>query len=80
MFENAAHFVLKPLKLNSDRIDPSTSPCMVQMCFIWNFQHVGGVMFPLRLLASTDNVVNDILYFPACLKFSDKRRSKLYKT
>ena len=60
--------------------DPRASLHRVQMCFIWNSQHMGGVIVPLRSLASTDNVVDDIPYFPARPKFSDKRRSKLYKT
>ena len=50
------------------------------MCFIWNSQHEGGVIVPLRSLASTVNVVDDIPYFPARPKFLDKRRSKLYIT
>ena len=59
-----------------DRIDPSPSPCWVQMSFIWNSQHVGGVVLPLQLLASTDNMVDDIPYFPACPKFAEKYRNK----
>ena len=74
--------LLGHLSENSDRVDPRASPsaslCRVKMYFIWNSQHMGWVVVPLRLLASTVNVVHDILYFPVRLKFSDKRRSKLY--
>ena len=28
-------------------VDPSTSPCRVQMCLIWNSQYVGGVILLL---------------------------------
>ena len=70
----------KQLSENPDRVDPSASTRRVQMCFIWNSQHVGGVVVPLWSLASTVNVLDDIPYFPACPKFSDKCWSKLYKT
>ena len=41
------------------------------MHFIWNSQHMGGVIVPLQSLASTVNEVNDIPYFLARPKFSD---------
>ena len=58
-----------------DRVNHSESPCGVQMCFFLNFPHVSGVVVPLRKLTSTGNVVNNIPYIPAYLKFSDKRQS-----
>ena len=39
-----------------------------------NTHHMGGVILPLQLLASNDNVVDDIPYFPACPKVSDKHQ------
>ena len=41
-----------------DRVDPSTSPCGVQMYFIKYSLYVGRVIFPLRSLASIDNTVD----------------------
>ena len=64
----------------TNKVDLSVSPCRVQMCFIWNSQQVGGVVLLLRSLVSTDNMVDDIPYFPACPKFSDKWWNKLHKT
>ena len=72
--------LLRLLSEHSDRLNPSTSPCRVQVCFIWNSRHVGRVILPLWLWVSTDNVVNDIPYCPACPKFPDKYRSKFYRT
>ena len=42
----------------SDRVGPSTSLCRVQMCFIWNSQHMGGNVSPLWSLTQNDNVVD----------------------
>ena len=45
----------KYIKIHTHRmiINPSASPRRVQMFFIWNFQHMGGVVLPLGLLALT---------------------------
>ena len=69
------------IKIHTHRIiiNPSASPRRVQMYFIWNFQHMGGVVLPLGSLALIDKEADDISYFPDCPKFSDKRQSKLYK-